>query len=55
MPRVSHENRILLMGFAAGAMIFLVAMELLPDALDKEKPTVIAWFFMFGFCAMLLV
>lgn len=45
----------LLMGFAAGAMIFLVLMELLPDALSKEKPVAIAWAFTTGFCLMLLV
>ncbi len=44
-----------LMGFAAGAMIFLVVLELIPDALDSESPPRIAWAFTFGFCGMLLV
>ncbi len=45
----------LLMGFAAGAMIFLVILELIPDALDTESPARLAWAFTFGFCLMLLV
>ena len=44
-----------LLGFAAGAMIFLVLMELIPDALDDRKPVEIAWAFIVGFCLMLLV
>lgn len=43
----------ILMGLAAGAMIFLVIMEMLPSALTTQKPIAIAWSFMFGFCAML--
>ena len=45
----------LLMGFAAGAMIFLVVLELLPSALEKEKGSVVAWSFTLGFCLMLLI
>ena len=45
----------ILMGFAAGAMIFLIVLELIPEALDSEKPRRIAWALMLGFCAMLLV
>lgn len=45
----------LMMGFAAGAMIFLILLELLPDALENEKPTTVAWAFTGGFCLMLLV
>ncbi len=44
-----------LMGFAAGAMIFLVLLELIPDALETTRPVSIAWSFMFGFCLMLLI
>lgn len=44
-----------LMGFSAGAMIFLVMLELIPDALDDIKPAAMAWAFTFGFCAMLLI
>ena len=44
-----------LMGFAAGAMIFLVLLELIPHALDTEKPPVIAWSFVIGFSFMVLV
>lgn len=43
------------MGFAAGAMMYLVLLEIIPQALSKEKPTPIAWSFMFGFCGMLLI
>ncbi len=44
-----------LMGFAAGAMIYLVLLELIPVALEEESPSKTAWFFTIGFCAMLLV
>ena len=44
-----------LLGFAAGAMIFLVLMELIPDALATEKPRPMAWAFTVGFCLMLLI
>jgi ZIP family zinc transporter len=45
----------ILMGFAAGAMIFLVMLELIPDALHDESPRRIAWSFAIGFCLMLLI
>ncbi len=45
----------ILMGFAAGAMIFLIILELIPEALHTENPRRIAWSFMTGFCLMLLV
>lgn len=45
----------LLMGFAAGAMIFLVILELIPEALESESPGKTAWAFTLGFCGMLLV
>jgi ZIP family zinc transporter len=44
-----------LMGFAAGAMIFLVVLELLPDALETESHQRTAWAFTLGFSAMLLI
>lgn len=44
-----------LMGFAAGAMMFLILLEIIPDALHDEKPAKIAWAFTYGFCLMLLV
>jgi len=44
-----------LMGFAAGAMMFLVLLEMIPEALDEEKPLAVAWSFIGGFCMMLLV
>ncbi len=44
-----------LMGFAAGAMIFLVVLELIPEALETESPAAIAWAFTLGFCGMLLI
>lgn len=45
----------LLMGFAAGAMIFLVVLELIPEALHTENPSRTAWAFTAGFGLMLLV
>jgi ZIP family zinc transporter len=44
-----------LMGFAAGAMIFLVILELIPEALHTSSPIKVAWAFTLGFCAMVLV
>ena len=44
-----------LMGFAAGAMIYLVLLELLPQALNDLSPPKVAWSFMAGFCGMLMV
>ncbi len=44
-----------LLGFAAGAMMFLVVMELIPDALEDRRPVEIAWAFILGFCLMILV
>lgn len=44
-----------LMGFAAGAMIYLVVVELIPQALAKERPNRIAWAFMVGFCGMIVI
>ena len=45
----------ILMGFAAGAMIFLVILELIPEALHTARPVKVAWAFSFGFCAMILI
>ena len=45
----------LLMAFAAGAMIFLILMELIPVALQTETPERITWAFVLGFCLMLLI
>ena len=44
-----------LMGFAAGAMIFLVILELIPEALHASTPIKVAWAFIIGFCVMILV
>ena len=44
-----------LMGFAAGAMIFLVILELIPEALHTSSSIRVAWSFTVGFCAMILV
>jgi len=44
-----------LMGFAAGAMIFLVILELIPEALETDSHSHIAWAFTSGFCGMLLI
>ena len=43
------------MSFAAGAMIFLVVLELIPEALETESPSRLAWAFLLGFCAMILI
>jgi len=45
----------ILMGFAAGAMIFLVILELIPEDLHTSSPVKVSWAFIFGFCAMILV
>ena len=42
-------------GFAAGAMMYLVVVELIPDALETRSTGEIAWSFMAGFGLMLLV
>lgn len=44
-----------LMGFAAGAMIYLILIEIIPEALEQETRTKIAWAFTLGFCTMLLL
>jgi ZIP family zinc transporter len=44
-----------LMGFAAGAMMYLVLLELIPQALQDVSPPRVAWAFTAGFCLMLLV
>lgn len=44
-----------LFGFAAGAMMYLVIVEMIPESLEEEKPTQVAWAFMTGFAAMVLV
>ena len=44
-----------MLGFAAGAMMFLVIVELIPDALETRRPVEIAWAFMLGFSLMVLV
>lgn len=43
------------LGFAAGAMMYLVVVELIPDALETRSPDQIAWSFMIGFGLMALV
>lgn len=44
-----------LLGFAAGAMVFLVLLEMIPHALDHAKPRPMAWSFLTGFGLMVLV
>lgn len=44
-----------LLGFAAGAMMYLAIVELVPDALQTQSAERIAWSFMLGFAAMTLV
>jgi len=45
----------ILMGFAAGAMIFLIILELVPEALHSTSPIKVAWAFTLGFSSMILV
>jgi len=44
-----------LMAFAAGAMIFLVIQELIPEALEKLSPQRVAWAFTVGFGGMMMI
>ncbi len=44
-----------LMGFAAGAMMYLIVVELIPDALSTDSRTRTAAAFITGFCLMILV
>lgn len=44
-----------MLGFAAGAMMYLVVVELIPDALEHRRPPEIAWAFMLGFSLMVLI
>ena len=43
------------LGFATGAMIFLVIVELIPDALADRTANEIAWAFILGFGGMILI
>jgi len=44
-----------LLGFAAGAMMDLVIVEIIPESLEKSSRTAIARMFMLGFAMMTLV
>jgi ZIP family zinc transporter len=44
-----------LLGFSAGAMMYLVVVELIPDGLETTSRSGIAWTFMAGFGLMMLV
>ena len=43
------------LGFAVGAMTYLVVLEMISEALKDETPRRFAWMFMAGFGLMLLV
>lgn len=43
------------LGFAGGAMIYLVVSELIPDALEEGGRSLTAWGVMVGLCGMLLI
>ena len=43
------------LGFAGGAMIYIVISELIPDALEEGGKSLTAWGFMIGLCGMLFI
>ena len=43
------------LAFAAGAMIFVVADELLPDSKNMEAPSIGSWGFIIGFVIMMIL
>jgi ZIP family zinc transporter len=43
------------LGFAGGAMIYLVVSELIPEALEDGGKSLTAWGVMLGLCGMLLI
>jgi len=43
------------LGFAGGAMIYLVMAEMLPEAIEEGGNTLTAWGVMLGLCTMLMV
>lgn len=43
------------LGFAGGAMIYLVVAELIPDAVEEGGRSLTAWGVMVGLCGMLLI
>lgn len=50
-----HPLMPFLMAFAAGAMIYLILIELIPSAYKTESANTVGWSFMLGFMGMLLI
>lgn len=55
LVRQFHAMLVPCLGFGAGAMLYLVLLEVIPEALAGGRPRQFAAAFMSGFCALLMV